>query len=152
MSNNYAKAYTEVLEILKYLPQEELEKIPQEKIEFYERNCDKQYKFEFDISKPIDEQQTLRETNAVIVLLFRDYFATELQKEKLEKILLQNEEKQDKEFREKYNPDEIFKKSVEDNVEKQTETMDLVEIKRDNIIKEIFKKIINFIKTCRMTR
>ena len=148
MNNSYAKAYTEVLEILKYLPTEELEKIPKEQIEFYRKNCDTEYEFEFDISKPIDEQKTLRETNAVIVLLFRDYFATDLQKEKLKRILLQNEAKQEKELHEKYNPDEIFKKVGEDNLvnQSQTETMALVERKKDNIIKEIFKKIINFIK------
>ena len=146
MNKNYAKAYTEVLEILKYLPPEELEKIPQEQIEFYRKNCDTEYNFEFDISKPIEEQKTLKETNAVIVLLFRDYFATDIQKQKLEKILLQNEAKQEKELREKYNPDEMFKNSREDKSVSQVETMALMEIKKDNIIKEIFKKIINFIK------
>lgn len=148
MNNNYAKAYTEVLEILKYLPTEELEKIPNEQIEFYQKNCDTEYKFEFDMAKPIEEQKTLKETNAVIVLLFRDYFATDRQKEKLEKILLQNEAKHEKELHEKYNPDEIFKKETGDNLGQQVQeqTLALVEIKKDNIIKEIFKKIINFIK------
>lgn len=145
--NNYPKAYTEVLEIIKYLPEEEREKIPAEKINFYEQNCDKEYEFKFDISKPIDEQKTLRETNAIIVLLFRDHFATPEQKEKLEKILQQNEEKHQQELREKYNPDNIFKKSENSKKEAETiETMALVEVKKDNVIKEIFKKIINFIK------
>ena len=40
MNNTYRRAYTELLEILKYLPQEEYEKIPKEKIEFYEKNKD----------------------------------------------------------------------------------------------------------------
>ena len=31
ISNTYAKAYTEVLEIIKYFPTEEYEKIPSEK-------------------------------------------------------------------------------------------------------------------------
>ena len=145
--NNYPKAYTEVLEIIEYLPKEEQDKIPAEKIKFYEQNCDKEYEFTFDISKSIDEQKTLRETNAIIVLLFRDYFATPEQKEKLEKILQQNEEKHQQELREKYNPDNIFKKSENSKKEAETiETMALVEVKKDNVIKEIFKKIINFIK------
>ena len=147
MKSNYPKAYTEVLEIIKYLPKEEREKIPAEKIKFYEQNCDKEYEFKFDISKPIDEQKTLRETNAIIIILFRDYFATPEQKEKLEKILIQNEKKHQEELREKYNPDNIFKKSENSKKEAETiETMALVEVKKDNVIKEIFKKIINFIK------
>lgn len=148
MTNNYAKAYTEVLEILNYLPQEEYEKIPQEKIDFYEANCDKEYEFVFDISKPIEEQEILRETSIIMIILFRDYFATTEQKEKLQKILQQNEEKYQNELREKYNPDEIFKKSEKNNLEdkEMPETMALIEMKKDNIIKEIFKKIMNFIK------
>jgi len=146
--SNYPKAYTEVLEIIKYLPKEERDKIPAEKIKFYEQNCDKEYEFTFDIEKPIDEQNTLRETNAIVVVLFRDYFATTEQKEKLEKILQQNEEKHQQELREKYNPDNIFKKPENRKNEEAetTETMALVEVKKDNVIKEIFKKIINFIK------
>ena len=35
IDNKYAKAYTEVLEIIKYFPEEEYNKIPKEKIEFY---------------------------------------------------------------------------------------------------------------------
>ena len=148
MKSNYPKAYTEVLEIIKYLPKEERDKIPAEKIKFYEQNCDKEYEFTFDIEKPIDEQKTLRETNAIIVVLFRDYFATTEQKEKLEKILQQNEEKHQQELREKYNPDNIFKKPETNKQEETetTETMALVEVKKDNVIKEIFKKIINFIR------
>ena len=35
---NYANAYTEVLEILKYIPKEDYNKIPKNKIELYETN------------------------------------------------------------------------------------------------------------------
>ena len=38
--------------------------------------------FKFDINKSLDEQEFLRDTNAIIVVLFRDYFATDIQKEK----------------------------------------------------------------------
>ena len=41
MTNNYAKAYTEVLEILSHFSDEEYSKIPIEKIEFYKNNMDK---------------------------------------------------------------------------------------------------------------
>ena len=36
MENTYACSYVEVLEILKHIPKREYEKIPKEKIEFYE--------------------------------------------------------------------------------------------------------------------
>ena len=41
INSMYAKAYTEVLEIIKYFPEEEYVKIPKEKIEFYKNNMDR---------------------------------------------------------------------------------------------------------------
>ena len=41
MTNSYAKAYTEVLEILSHFSAEEYSKIPQEKINFYKNNMKK---------------------------------------------------------------------------------------------------------------
>ena len=41
----YAKAYTEVLEIISHFPEEEYARIPVEKIEFYQKNMDKNYNF-----------------------------------------------------------------------------------------------------------
>lgn len=150
MSNNYEKAYTEVLEIIKYLPKEEYEKIPKEKIQFFEDNRDKDYIFKFDITKSLEEQKFLRETNAIIITLFRDFFATETQKEKLQKILIENEEKYQEELRKKYNPDDIFKKQEKNKLEEveqeQTNTA-LVEVKEENIIQKVFNKIINWIKS-----
>lgn len=146
MNSNYAKAYVEVLEILKYLPEEEYEKIPKEKIQFYRDNCDQKYSFDFNISKPLDEQVFLKETNIIIVTLFRDYFATSKQKEKLQKILLINEEKYQDELRKKYNPDDIFKKEEKVEENKHEECVQLVEIKEENLLQTIFKKIINWIK------
>ena len=35
INSTYSRAYTEVLEIIKYFPEEEYSKIPKEKIEFY---------------------------------------------------------------------------------------------------------------------
>lgn len=38
MLNNYAKAYTEVLEILSHFSEEEFSKIPKEKLDNHEKN------------------------------------------------------------------------------------------------------------------
>ena len=147
MISNYPKAYKEVLEIIKYLPKEEYERIPKEKIEFFEQNCDKEYNFVFDISKTLEEQEFLRETNAIIVTLFRDYFASDTQKEKLEKILITNEQKYQEELRKKYNPDDIFKKQ-EKLYQKpvENENMQMIELNEENILQKVFNKIINWIK------
>lgn len=146
MGNNYEKAYTEILEILKYIPKEEYERIPKEKILFFEENCDKNYEFKFDINKSLDEQEFLRETNAIIVVLFRDYFATDTQKEKLQRILLENERKYQEELREKYNPDDIFKKKQVDikKEEIKEENVQMVEYK-EPILRRIVNKILEIL-------
>lgn len=151
MNSNYAKAYVEILEILKYLPKEEYEKIPKERIKFFADNCDKDYSFKFDISKPLEEQKFLRETNSIIIILFRDYFATQVQKEKLKKILLNNEKIYQEELRKKYNPDNIFEISVKNvngkDIDKYNDnTKELIEIKDEKLLKKIFNKIISWIK------
>lgn len=47
-NNKYAKAYSEVLTILKYIPTEDYYKIPKSKIELFEANSDKNYTFNYD--------------------------------------------------------------------------------------------------------
>ena len=112
MTNDYARAYTEVLEILKFLPKEEYNKIPSDKIAFYEKYKDNNYDYKFDITKSLEEQKISKETNAIIVTLFRDFFATQIQKEKLEIILKQNEKENQEELRRKYNPDNVFHNNI----------------------------------------
>ena len=107
----YAKAYTEVLEIIKHFPEEEYNKIPKEKIEFYKDNRDKDYNFTINPEIDLSEQNISKEANAIIVNLFIDYFATEEQKVKIKEILDLNQKKEEQEKREKYNPDDIFKKA-----------------------------------------
>ena len=48
MEKKYARAYTEVLEILKHIPEDELERIPKAELQYYEDNCDKNYKYEYN--------------------------------------------------------------------------------------------------------
>ena len=83
IKNNYAKAYKEVLEIIQYFPEEEYNKIPKEKIEFYKNNMDKEHEFILNPEIDLSEQNILKETYTIIITLFQDYFAKEKQKEKI---------------------------------------------------------------------
>ena len=138
MNERYKKAYVEVLEIVSYFSEEEYNKIPKEKIEFYEANKDVDYKFKFDPEKDLNEQNVSKEAKAIIVNLFKDYFATEEQKEKLKQILIDNEEKANKEKDKKYNVDNLFNNNNQDKEEQETALI----IKDENL----FKKIWNYIK------
>ena len=105
----YANAYKEVLEILKYVQIEDYNKIPKTKIELFETYYNKDYVFEYNPKKTLNEQNVSKTAKAIIGILFRDYWATETQKDKI--ISKQKYDRQQIEVKkqEKYNPDNIFK-------------------------------------------
>ena len=59
MNNNYSKAYVEVLEILKYIPKEDLEKVPKDIMYTLEKRADIVYIFNFNNSVPFDDQNLM---------------------------------------------------------------------------------------------
>lgn len=141
MNNLYAKAYTEVLEIINHFSEDEYKKIPKEKIDFYEKHKDRKYDFKINPNIDLAEQNISRKANAILVSLFRDYFATAKQKEILKNLLQQNQEKLEKEKYLKYNPDNIFNKSNR-NINDSKDKVALVEIKNE----VWYRKILNFFK------
>ncbi len=87
ISEKYANAYAEVWEILKYLPKEEYQRIPKDELDFYDAHRNRTHNFKIDPRKPLDEQNISREANAVMVTIYRDYFATPEQRRLLHKAL-----------------------------------------------------------------
>lgn len=109
--NKYAKAYKEVLEIISYLSEEEYSKIPKEKIEFFKLNSDSNYDFKINPELSLENQNISIEANAILTTIFRDYFATEKQKEILKKLLAQNQEIKESKKKEKYNIDVFYNRN-----------------------------------------
>ena len=108
----YANAYSEVLEILKYISIEDYNKIPENKIEFYKKNANCEYYFEYNPEKTLQEQNVSKLARGIIAILFRDYWASDIQREKI--IEKQNFDRRvlEEEKRKKYNIDNIFNKSI----------------------------------------
>lgn len=75
MNNNYKKAYAEVSYILKQLEEENLKKIPANLLKLIEKEKDKNYKINITLDTPIYEQNLLRETKAVLAVIYRLYLA-----------------------------------------------------------------------------
>lgn len=142
MKDNYPKAYTETLEIMKYMPEEEVNKIPKGIIEMFENKRDKSYVFTLKETDDFANLNILDETEAIFVNIFKDYWATPEQKKKI--IEKQNYDKSviEKEKKEKYNYNDLFSKkevnNIKENVDNQTM---LVEYKET-----FFTKFVNFIK------
>lgn len=139
MNKNYAKAYKEVIEILKFVPEESVNKIPKEMIETFKKNMDIDYKFQVNLENSFEEQNLLEETKDIFAIIFRDYWATPYQKERI--MAKENYDREIKEKRDNYNPDDIFKKRKEENEEICNKNLPLEMSK-----KNIFERLINFIK------
>ena len=145
----YANAYSEVLEILKYIPLEDYNKIPKNKIELFKTNANNDYSFNYNPSKTLEEQDVSKITKGIIAILFRDYWATETQKNKI--ITRQNYDrmKLEKEKQAKYNAD-IFKKrnnGQEHNGEDNISTNELAMIEYIEYKESVFKRFLDKIRS-----
>jgi hypothetical protein len=145
MEDNFPKAYYEVLEILKYMPEESVNKIPKNLLETFEVNKDVNHNFKVDINRSFEEQDLLEETKDIFANIFRDYWATPYQKERI--IAKQNYDRKvlEEEKRQKYNLDNLFKKTNKEDSQKEAEN-----ISNNNLpveYKETFyQKFIGFLK------
>ena len=139
----YANAYKEVLVILEKLTEEDYNKIPQEYIDFFATNCNNEYEFYYDSSKPFEEQELLEDTEYILFGLFEKFGASEAQKEKIKFFKNDYNNKLEQEKREKYNPDNILKNRQSINQRQNIEETSLVPIKEKNFILKLFEKIKN---------
>ena len=83
-NKKYAMAYTEVMEILKYLPEENVKNIPENELNFYRDNMDTEYYFKIDINKDLEEQEISDTAKAILANIFREYWATDEEKKVIE--------------------------------------------------------------------
>lgn len=91
--NRYKMACTEILELFKYLPEEDYNKIPKSEIDFFEHNKEENYNFKFNENLSFEEQVILPETEAFIVRIYKNYFCTPEKKLSVDRRLYLNDEK-----------------------------------------------------------
>ena len=108
LSNSYARAYTEVYEILNHLDKDDISMIPKEEIDFIKENRDMDYDFKLDTDANLDEYEFSRKTYSIMIYLYEEYIANSAEKVEIENQLNQNQRIIEDEKREKYNPDNIF--------------------------------------------
>lgn len=112
VTKEFAEASAEINEILKYMPKEEIEKIPSKLREFFKEVSSKDYVTNINPDLPLDEQQIKEKTKDIIALIYRNYWCSEEERKELDQKLIENDRKFEEELREKYNPDNIFKNNV----------------------------------------
>ena len=149
ISVEYANAYSEVLEILKYISKEDYEKIPNSKIELFETNHNEDYIFKYNPNKTLDEQNVSERAKAIIAILFRDYWATEIQKEKIINKQNYDRMKLEEEKKTRYNSNNLFKnnekKIIMDNTEKEEE-LALIETNDIKWYKKVWRFLTKFFR------
>lgn len=109
MIANYPKAYKEVLEVLKYLTRESVNKIPKEILSTFEQFKDNNYEFEIKDNYDLTSPKLMDETKAIFVNLYRDYWATETEKLRIIKLQKNLIMEMEREKCQKYNWKNIFK-------------------------------------------
>lgn len=140
VTTEYKIAYSEVLEILRYISKEEFNKIPANMVEMFKANCSNENEFVYDPSKTLQEQNVSEIARTIIAILFRDYWATEVQKEK---ILAKQNFDREKIKQEIYNPNNLFK-NKQTIIEEKVEEQQLI-VYRESIVKRIFNRLLAFL-------
>ena len=142
VTKELSEAAVEFNIILEYTSEELKNKIPKKFLDFLQSIQSKNYKFEYDKTKKLDEQKLKPKTRGLIALVYQDYICNEAEKEeyiqKSQKLIKQIEESK----REKYNPNDIFKDKKIETDKDTTNTVEIVEYK-ESIIKRIIRKIKN---------
>lgn len=150
MENNLTKAYAEVLLILSYMEQKYADMIPKKLLELFNEEKDQNYQPDINPKISLAEQNLQRKTLALLAMLNLNYWCKdENEKKELLKMYAENDKKIEAEMRERYNPDNLFKKKEkeEQNDEIKEESTEIIEYKEQNIFKKILNKIMKFFKT-----
>lgn len=142
VTKDISEAAKEINEILKYIPEEEVNKIPVKLREFFKVIESKDYVVNINPNILLENQDLKEETKDIIALIYRNYWCSEEEKKELDQKLIENDKRFEEKLREKYNPDNIFKNNVSSEKE---------EIKDQSLVvtntEKWYKKFLNFIKS-----
>lgn len=142
MQENYLKAFSEVEQIISLMPKGLQKKIPEKFKNILSKWKDKNYIP--NIQEPFEECNIMEETKIILAVIYRDFLCSEKEKEQIKLKDSQQLQEYEKELREKYNPDDIFKNRKKlqtvfqnNNVEENA----IIEYKEKNFIQRLFEKI-----------
>ena len=140
VTKDLSEAAVEFKSILENCSDDIVNKIPTNFLKFIDKIASKTYKFNYDKTKSLIEQNLKSETRGLIELVYQDYICTdEERKEYIQKsnlYIIENENMK----REKYNPNDIFKDVKNYKVNNSKENS-IIEYKKENFIQKIFNKI-----------
>ena len=133
----YRNAFKEVDEILKYTDIDLVNKIPKKFINFLRENMNNNYEFNVQEGLHLNKQKLSEEANNILALIYRDYWATEEEKEEFRK----KDEEERKLNEEKL--EHIFDRKHNEPIEEK-KTNQLIKIEHESFIKRLFSKLKRF--------
>lgn len=133
--------YSEVYQVLNLLGNEYINKLPKSLFNMLEEKRNINYEPKYTEELPLNKQNIKKETLSIIALLHLNYWCENAnEKNELNQMFKNNEDRYQDELRKKYDPNNIFKKHIQENIIKNE--VSLVEYKES-----IFKRLINKIKS-----
>lgn len=158
MKESYRDGFAEVDMILNYVDEESSEKIPESFKKFIKENKSN-YIAQINPDKALNEQNLLYETKVILSVMYRDFWSTEEEREKLiteEKEELQKLEKEKLKLeKQKYVYNDLFKdRKIKRNISANTNTNVNTNIRINNekttniaVQESLFKSILKKIKS-----
>ena len=149
ISTKYSEAAVEVLDILNHTNKEDVARIPQSFIKFLTDISSKSYKSKYNHEQPINGFNLRKQTKELLGFIYITWWCNKEEHEKYKNIIHENNIKKEKikeKIKETYNANDIFKNKKENKII-QNENMiekNIVEYKKENILKKFLNKILSF--------
>lgn len=131
LDNRYKSAFKEVSEILKYMDEELVNKIPTKFITFLQENMSKEYDFKINENVALEKQNISREAENILALLYRNYWATEEEKQEFARLDEQERKSNDEKLQ------KIFKNTINEFDKEENKDTQIVNVNNDNFFKKL---------------
>ena len=147
IDNVYKSSFKEVYDILQNTDEKLVQKIPKNFVDFIKNNMDANYKTNIDPNIEIYKQTLLKETESILSLIYRSYWATDEEKNEFAKLDKSNFIESEKNKNEAYSTEnlyEIFEKRK--NLNNISLNQNLIVVEKESFLKKIINKILNLFK------
>lgn len=141
----YSEAAVEVLDILNHTNREDVARIPQSFIKFLTDISSKSYKAKFNHEQPINGFNLRKQTKELLGFIYITWWCDKEEHEKYKKLIHKNNIKKE-EIKENYAVNDIFKNKKENKIIQNENIMEtnIVEYKKENMLKKFLNKILSF--------
>jgi hypothetical protein len=118
-----------------------IEKIPSKFLEFIRNIESKTYRFSYDKSKCLKEQNLKPETRGLIALVYEKYICNDDERREYIKQCKTVMIEQERLKREKYNPNDLFNKEDKNAIQKSKKEVQIEVSKKENFLQKMIQKV-----------